>query len=882
MKRALWWFGVVALFLSAGVDARPRGVIAIPASGFNNGRSQIGVNFLQFSNDYAFMNAIKGAGSWVYVDNSAIPDPTELSTNGYPLTGANAFSHGGVKTVFYVPLPAERPGNYGVAWDGISNVFAGMSNTVLPSATFTGSVTAGILTAGAPSATIQKGMQIATLGGIIGDQITGSAGAAGTYFVTGLTTAASQSMTITGGSKTGSLATGNRYVFSTTDYAFSIGFTAATQTPSNLRVFHVDDEAELDVGQVLGKKFRTTWAYMNAGVIRFGDWQPMNINTQSTWATRKPVDYIFYEGTEYRLSMWAGTTTNVGDAYTAPLTPSSWGGLVDKATVLVKFNASAGSDSATLNVAGTGAITIKNWWGSATQVGDNTRPASGKFATLTYDLTLNAWLKNGGDAASGNQGLSNGVPPEAMLTIATKLGAHLYVTTPYLASDPLTDYMPSLATYLRDTAPAWMIPRFEGTNETWNSAAGFYATRYGWNKAFAYWGVSNDQNNWYGKEISLLGQAISAVYSANRSRYQVLAGVWSSQACGNAACSVSATSGSDTRLTSALWISSGPSQSGYSNAAGVGEAYRWVTHVVMANYVTGTGYGTLQELRDGYAYVVTNAANPTAQDALAATYVDTLGGAAAPFNLNYVKAMAGHWYTWAQGSWGGSIDLPLTAYEGGYSPDYCFPGRCNGATWTSPITGATVTSGTTVNLTLATTDNNRGSIVGNPAVIGMLLSISGVGGMTQLNGNAYPVAAVAGSTVTITIPNTAGFGAYTSGGTSSYVNSALYVNTLRWASKFRPNLQTYMTQHYTDMAAVPIVFPAQFNLSGPSVNEDQRVSGGTIGDGQVWGLYDQGIYATPYSPAVESIRQFNLNFLMKRDLDPASNDNDPMWLEKMA
>jgi hypothetical protein len=25
-----------------------------------------------------------------------------------------------------------------------------------------------------------------------------------------------------------------------------------------------------------------------------------------------------------------------------------------------------------------------------------------------------------------------------------------------------------------------------------------------------------------------------------------------------------------------------------------------------------------------------------------------------------------------------------------------------------------------------------------------------------------------------------------------------------------------------------------------------------------------------------------VNFLLKRDLDPASNDNDPMWLEKAA
>jgi hypothetical protein len=943
---------IAVLILLCGVicapaDARVRGTVA---DVFNGGRSQIGVNFLQIANDYAFMNAVKGAQTYTYVDNSDAPDPSELSVNGYPIPGSNCFSHGGVYTVFYVPLQSERPGNYVATWDGISNLYTGMSNTVLPSATFTGSVTAGILTAGAPSATIQKGMQIATLGGIIGDQITGSAGAAGTYYVTGLTTAASQSMTVNGGSKTGSLATGNRYVFSTTDYRFSMGFAAATQTPSNLRVFHVDDEAELDAGQVLGKKFRQVWAYMNAGVIRFMDWQPGNTTNVTTWATRKPVDYVFYNGSEYRLSMWAGETTNVGDSYTAALTPSGWAGLVDKATVIVKFKSNASGDSATLNVAGTGAVPIRNAYGDVTSSGGNTRPVANRFATLIYDATLGVWLKHGGDVANNSQGLGNGVPPEVMLTVATKLGAHPYVTQPYLAADPITDYMSSLASYFRDNGPSWMIPRYEGPNETWNNAAGFYATRYGWNKAFAYWGTTQDTHNWYGKTVSLLGQSISAVYSDNRTKYQLLAGVQSGTACANASCSSSGTSGSNARLTSALFVSSGPAQSGYTQSA----AYNWTTHVVQANYVLPSNYRTLQELRDAYAYVVTNDGNPTAQNAIADAYVNTLGGAAANFNLNYVKAAAQFWFAWAQGNWGGSINLQLTAYEGGYTPDY------SNSVWTSTLVGATPGSPCALNLPL-TQNPGSSQIAGNPAVIGMSVTPSGVTGMTQLNGNTYTVNGVTGNSVTINVDCSAftavpsatvaltiaspgvvnwtshgrsaderiaftttgslptgltanvnyfvktvldansftvssdaggtvinftgsqsGVQTATGGGLVSWVSSPLYTNTLRWASKFRPDLQTQMTQHYSDMAAVPMVFPSHFFLSGASVNPDTRLSGGVIGAGQVWGLYDQSIYATPYSPAVESIRLFNINWLLKRDLNPAANDNDPMWLEKAA
>jgi len=921
---------VSILFLSLYVsnsNALLRGAVnVVDTSGFNNGRSQIGINFLQIANDFAFMNAFKGAQNWSYVDNTGHPDPSELNTDGYAIPGANAFSHGGVYTVFYVPLQTERSGNYACKWNGISNLYTGMSSTVLPSATFTGSVTAGILTAGAPSGgTIQKGMQISTIGGVIGDQLTGSPGVAGTYIVSGLTTAGSQSMTLTGGSKTGSGATGNRFVFSTTDYRFVVGFSAATQTPSALQCFHVDDETELDAGQILGKKFRTNWAYMNAGVIRFMDWEPGNTTNITTWATRKPINYVFYSGSEYRLSMWAGLTTNVGDAYTAPLTPSGWAGLVDKATVIVKFNASASGDSATLNVAGTGAIIIRNPYGDATSSGGNTRPTADKFASLTYDATLNAWLKNGGDLAAGDQGLVNGVPPEVMLTIATKLGAHPYITQPYLAADPITDYMSSAATYFRDNGPSWMVPRYEGVNETWNNSSGFYGTRYAWNKAFAYWGVSNDENNWYGKANSLLGQSISVVYSGNRSKYQVLSGVHTSLACANASCSSSGTSGSNTRLTSALFVSSGPAQSGYTQSA----AYNWVTHIAMANYVTPTAYGTLQELRDGYAYVVTNAGNPSAQAALADAYVDTLGGASAFANNLYVKAAAQLWYTWAQGSWGGSINLPLTAYEGGYSPDY------SPTVWTSTLVGATPGSPCTLNLPL--TQNPRSSqIAGNPAVIGMSVTPSGVTGMTQLNGNTYTVNGVAGNSVTINVDCSAftpvpsstvtltiaspgvvnwtahgrsaneriaftttgalptgltanvnyfvktvldvnsftvsadaggnvinftgsqsGVHTATGGGLFSWVSSPLYTNTLRWASKFSSHLQTQMTQHYADMASIPMVFPSDFNFSGSSINADQRLSGGTIGQGQIWGLYDQSVYATPYSPAVESIRLFN-------------------------
>ena len=91
-----------------------------------------------------------------------------------------------------------------------------------------------------------------------------------------------------------------------------------------------------------------------------------------------------------------------------------------------------------------------------------------------------------------------------------------------MTADPITDYPIQLATYLKSNAPSWMVPRFEGPNETWNFD--YPVATYFSNKAQVYWSAF-DRINMYGKVVSVLGQAISTVYSADRTKYQVLCGV---------------------------------------------------------------------------------------------------------------------------------------------------------------------------------------------------------------------------------------------------------------------------------------------------------------------------------------------------------------------
>jgi hypothetical protein len=462
------------------------------------------------------------------------------------------------------------------------------------------------------------------------------------------------------GSKTSTNGSG-RYVFSTTETRFVIGIQSiGTPRISNLQVFHINDETALNAGQVFGAKFKQRLVEANFGVIRFLNWQSGNTTNVTTWATRKPITHVFYSGSEFRASLYAGLTTNVDASYSAQLPGFT---LADKATVIVKFNAS-NNGACTLNVNGTGAINILNEYSGPLSSGSNSYIVGGTWqslATLVYDATLNGWIKQGGDIAVGSSGLNSGCPPELMMRLCAEVGAHPHFVTPPLAIDPATDYMPRLATYCRDNAPPWMMPRFEGPNELWNFGAGFYQTGYASAKATAYgWGA--DFHNWYGKAMSVLGQAASSVYAGDRTRYQVLCGVQT--AAGD---TVGGTASSDARLTSAKYITqAAAAQSPYAKSP----ASNWVTHICCAQYFTPSEYGTPQEVADAAAYAAA-AGNPSSQLSIAAAYLNTANSGSGPYTISKCAIFYANWKAWA---WRLGIQR-MCGYEGGYSPDYTGGGQ---------------------------------------------------------------------------------------------------------------------------------------------------------------------------------------------------------------
>ncbi|WP_156795534.1 hypothetical protein [Bradyrhizobium icense] len=458
-------------------------------------------------------------------------------------------------------------------------------------------------------------------------------------------TTVSGSLTSTSGS--------GRYVFSTTRTRFVIGISAiGNPRITNLRVFHVNDEAALNAGQVFGAKFKQRLLEANFGVVRFLNWQSGNTTNVTTWATRKPLSYVYYSGAEFRSRLYAGVTTNVGSAYSATLLDFK---LQDKATVTLKFNV-GNSSACTLNVNGTGAINILSEYSGALSSGGNSFPLAGATATLVYDATLNAWIKQGGSISGRHAGLNNGCPPELMLQLCAEIGAHPYFVTPPLAIDPATDYMPSLAAYCRDNAPVWMIPRFEGPNEVWNNTGGFFQTGYANAKAQAYgWGA--DYHNWYGKVMSMLGQIVSSAYGGNRARYHVICGV---QSVGGAR--LGGTAGSNPRLASTKYLAqSASAQSPYTKSA----ASNWVTHVAIANYIIPSDYKSAQEATYAANYAAATG-DPTLQQSIAAAYANTVNGGAGTFTLIGCALIYASWKAWAK-----SFGIKkMCCYEGGYSPDY--------------------------------------------------------------------------------------------------------------------------------------------------------------------------------------------------------------------
>lgn len=404
------------------------------ASAHNGGRTQFNIHPFGSCSAYETLNVLKGCQEWTYVSSSASVDPGDCAfdVNEYPTVIPPGT--GGLHRLVYITPQTQRTGNWALLWDGGGTVRVSTGTTV-------------------------------------------------------------------SGSKTSAAgSTGNRYEFSMSSSPSTISLfvgvvsvQSSTDYPHNMRLVHCDDEFYDDEtaltirGEIFGKKFLDRLRQANVGVLRifgpmgsFGD--GVNDSTITTWASRRPMGAMSYVGEETRLSMYGGVTTNAGDDYsitTVGTYAAGSGAPVDNETMIIKWSATATGNSPTLNKDGTGAVPIIVKNGTLLTTGGHTgRPGANLHATVIYKAKLNAWLCFGTDL--GRAYLKNGAPPEIGFLLCAELGAHPYYPAPFLASDPVTDFMPSLAAYIEANRPAWMRPKYEIPNEVWNSSNfAFCATTFG-------------------------------------------------------------------------------------------------------------------------------------------------------------------------------------------------------------------------------------------------------------------------------------------------------------------------------------------------------------------------------------------------------------------
>jgi hypothetical protein len=517
-------------------------LLGAPASAFNGGRSQIGLNFLQLGGDYPFLNCVKTGQYWSFITNptpTAPVPPDTLDDDGYPVS----ISNGGVFTRFFIPPQTTRPGAYKCAWDGIGVIYCPNATSITGSKT---SLTAagGSFTFTPTTVTLDLG--ISSIGATritnlrfyhVDDETLLDAGNVfGVKFKQRISEARFGVIRFMDWQQSNKSAvstwwtrrSANCVHYHSAEYRKSIYCGA---TSGNGGAFTA-------IAPAMSSAIGAAWD----GVLRDKTTVSVIFNRSASVAVSAAVA----SGAETVLSIATGTYdaqfNSIGESVVISGATGAWAGMNGNRTVIA---ASAGSvtvdfDSSsltpggmtgtvllihrycTVDVDGTGAKNILNSYANPLSVGGSSYPEAGSFrslATLIYEAGLNAYIKQGGALDTGNQGLNNGVPPELFLRLCVEVGAHPYFVVPPYALDGNTDFATELAAYCRANAPPWMIPRFEGPNELWNGGASFYHTNY----------ASQKQAVVNGAKL-VNGVPVSATYSASALTYPTDAAgaAWSS------------------------------------------------------------------------------------------------------------------------------------------------------------------------------------------------------------------------------------------------------------------------------------------------------------------------------------------------------------------
>ncbi len=813
--------------------------------------SQVNLSLLHGNYDGFFINWMKAGQVWSNADNSGNFDPTNLDSNGYPITLKNNGPYttiGHPTAAQFASLNPSRGNHFAVIWTGAGSV---QIRTGHSTSSGSSSVSPQVI---APSATLtQMDVNISAVP------------------VSNL----------------------------------AIVWVDNCTTPPLTGCGDYDDYI---AGKIVRQAFKDTIHHAKIGALRFLNYEGDSTGTGADainvvkWGDQKPAGYVYYEGVEMRASVFAGTTTHSGTNYSITCRSGSdcFGvvALTDKMRIQVLIDATGGFSGNTLNVNGIGAVPIAQLNGNTT-LADTFH--GGVIGDLVYDSTLNLWLLYGANAISsgqGNGGINSGVPPEVIIQACQEIQIDCWYVDGVLDSDPRSNYIPQLLAYASRNLTTARI-KIEGPNEQWGGQQNAVLSQ---RKGVAYWGPNippgTAQDRWMGMAMSTLGQAAAAVYGKNSPRYEIIAGFNTNGGFGSA---------QRERLNSATWVASGPDNPGYIRDP----AYNWVNAIAFANYWNSTNAFTGIETTNAFNYF----GNVSLQAGLIAAFEAQVPGNLQSENVNFsinevayaagfavvpkvVQYEGGYsddvihnsasnaktpTITGAVNNGDGTTTLTIgtDSVRGGQwdlmaNQQVTFA-SASGGTW-STIVGNTYTVSsanqashtaiinldssalgtfTTATITVTFKMTITNVTKANPCVVtvasnlvpgtatapyqsgqGFTMGISGIVGMTQLNGFFLPTLSVSGNDFTMDF-DCSGFSAYVSGGTITF-SSESAANGWRISKKYA-NLGPPTAKAFAAMADAGMRNPSIFQFGA---------------SGQVWPVFNPNWTAVP-SPEWNGVAQYN-------------------------
>lgn len=463
---------------------------------------------------------------------------------------------------------------------------------------------------------------------------------------------------------------------------------------------------------IVGSAFKNRVTQGGWSVLRDLNWLLGNNNICTTWASRRPVNYVGYLSSELRDGA-AGTTTYVagGHTYTIPnpgqyiaasgTTPApasggtisynagtdtysiavNTGNFVDKQTFTILAPAN-GTTSSKISMNGNTAVPLLNDFGTS---GVSFGMTAGTLYTFVYDQDIGGLLTVGYPSASSNggSGIGCGMPPEVFIEIAAELNMTTWHVLPYLAMDPMTDWTAQFATYLKATYTSTNLPNiagpiFEVTNEPFNCRT--FEANYLSAKSLAHVNADTPNHAWFsavqwcgpggnnpaeiGKMASTAGQDLIAVYG---SAVEISNPPNSSD---------TNTSDWNENLRSTAYIGQSlPVQTGYSQVA----AYTVNTRISVNNYWGIGAQGSGVEAKSAYCYFYYSLSTGcqsifASQQAAMDVYMNSATDPAYVNNIASLTTALQLYKPWAQncslGSRPGACKInasaPLMAYEGGF------------------------------------------------------------------------------------------------------------------------------------------------------------------------------------------------------------------------